>query len=146
MMFKAGKNLQRGKKENLYVHIGKGKCVTEENKVIQQIREYFYEHFHDDRVPSIEPFEGNPRKLNLPITTEQVVNTVNKMSNNKSSDFDNVTGEMIKYGPHILHQEITNNLNNIFKSHSKEIDIGRSILKPLPKPNKSKGPCKNLNQ
>ena len=81
-------------------------------------------------------------KLNLPIATEQVVKTGNKMSNNKSSEFDNVTGDMIKYGPHILHQEITNNLNNIFESHSKE--IGRSILKALPKPNKSKGPCKNL--
>ena len=46
------------------------------------------------------------------------------MSNNKASGFDNVSGEMLKDAPHILHHEITNNLNNIFESHSKEIYIG----------------------
>ena len=107
MMFKAVKDLQKGKRENLFVHNNKGKRVIEESKIIEIVSQHFHEHFYDETVPSIEAFEGNPRP--------------------------HVTGEMIKYGPIILHKVISDSLNNIFETHNLEINIGKSILKPLQK-------------
>ena len=83
-----------------------------------------------------------PQPLNNPICTEKVTEIIKKIGNNKAAGFDNITGEMIKYGPIILHKVISDNLNNIFETL--EINIGKSILKPLQKTNKPKGPYKNL--
>ena len=67
-----------------------------------------------------------------------------KMSNNKAAGEDGIANEMIKYGPEELHQEIANILNERFESHKNELNTGESVLLPIPKPNKQKGPLKNL--
>ena len=35
---------------------------------------------------------------------------------------------MIKYGPEELHQEIANKLNEIFETHTNELNTGKSVL------------------
>ena len=46
---------------------------------------------------------------------------------------------MVKYGPEILHQAITMTLNKCFEEHI-DINVGKGILAPINKPNKTKGP------
>ena len=52
--------------------------------------------------------------------------------------------ELTKYSPDCILIEICNNLNNIPENHVNEINFGHSILIPIQKPNKGKGPPKNL--
>ena len=65
------------------------------------------------------------------------------LNNNRAAGHDAIDAEMIKYGPPKLHEEISNVFNQCF-SRNEKIDVGSGLLVPLPKPNKPKGPKKNL--
>ena len=50
---------------------------------------------------------------------------------------------MVKYGPEVLHQAIIMTLNKCFEEHI-DIHVGKGILTPINKPNKTKGPKEHL--
>ena len=62
----------------------------------------------------IEAFTQKKR-LNNQITKEEIQKCSMKLKNNRASDYDKVYAVYIKYGPEILHNEITTVLNNIFE-------------------------------
>ena len=66
------------------------------------------------------------------------------MTNNKEPGKDVVNVELMKYGPKELHSEVSKILNNVFQLNDKELKLGTGELLPLPKPNKTEGPCKHL--
>ena len=66
-----------------------------------------------------------------------------KLNNNRAADYNLLTTEMVKYGPPQVHNEIKDILNQCLEKQEK-IDVGSGLLVLLPKPNKVKGPCKNL--
>ena len=52
--------------------------------------------------------------------------------------------KLIKYSREFILIERCNNLNNTVENHVNEINFGHSILLPIQKHNKEKGPPKNL--
>ena len=66
------------------------------------------------------------------------------MNNNKATGEDGIKIELLKYGPDLLHQNLTNNFNKIFETHNDQFELHKSVLLPTPKPNKQSGPVKNL--
>ena len=142
-MFKSVKMLNQKKYQNPIVQDEKGRNVTQPVKIYEIIKDHFNEHFNDPDEREIDQFVGAERKLNTPITFEEVQKCSKKLNNNRAAGYDKIPAELIKYGPDILHSEITRILNNIFEKHE-EIPTNHALLLPLPKPNKPKGPKKNL--
>ena len=144
-MYAAIEVLNRPKrKENMFVYDKEGKCVTNENEVNELIKEHFSQNLYDVEIPEVQLFRGEPRKLNEPITIEEVSAVVNKLSNNKAPGEDKIQVEMIKYGPPQLIHEICKTLNKIFEENTDHVNINKSIIIPAQKPNKTKGPISNL--
>ena len=144
-MYEATKTLHRSeRKENMFVYDKEGKCITNEKKVNRLIKEHFSQSLYDDKKPEVQPFRGEPRALNEPITVQEVSAVINNLSNNKAPGEDQIQVEMIKYGPPILIQNICRILNEIFEKHIDQVNINKSILIPAQKINKTKGPITHL--
>eukprot|EP00795_Rhopilema_esculentum_P003525 gene3525-biopygen1 len=107
------------------------------------VRGHFEKHFNDDDVSSINPFDGLPRKLNKEISIEEVTAGMNKLNNNKTPGIDNISAEMVKYGPLAMSKAFKNTLNEAFEKEI-ELGLGDGILVSLLKPGKTKGPVTNL--
>ena len=145
--FKAVKKLRQPQKtssSNVTIHDENGKNIVNENEKYSAVKEHFRKQFYNENEIEVEPFQGEARPLNQKITKDEVSRAAMKMSNNKAAGEDGIANEMIKYGPEELHQEIANILNEIFETHRNELNTGESVLLPIPKPNKQKGPLKNL--
>ena len=107
------------------------------------INEHFREIFYKPGVEKIEPFDGPPRPLNNEITVDEVDKNIKKLNNRRSPGFDHISAELIKYSTPELTQCITTALNSIFENN-KDQQVGKGILAPIQKANKTKGPKKNL--
>ena len=142
-MFKAVNMLSRKKYENPYIHNEDGRSVVNPEQIYRIINSHFQTQFKDEGAEKLEPFEGDPRKLNSPITKEEVMKSVTKLNNNRSAGYDNISAELIKYGPDALHNSLPTIMNEAFEKHN-DIETGVGILVSLPKPGKVKGPVKNL--
>ena len=143
-MFKAMKKVDRKGFENPVVHDKENKNVTDPEQMYEIINEHFKKQFYDENAEMIERFIGEARRLNRPITKQEVIKAIQKMANNKAAGKDNISVELLKYAPDIVIEKITQFLNEIFEIHQ-NIDTGASELVPLQKPPpKKKGPVKNL--
>ena len=108
------------------------------------VKQHFQRQLHDASKINIRRFIGNPKHLNNRITIEEIKNVLNSSNNNKTADSDEIQMELIKYSTEYILIEICNNLNKILENHVNEINLGHSILLPNQKPNKEKGPPKNI--
>ena len=73
--------ISRKKYENPYIHDKDGRSVVNREQIYRIINSHFQTHFKDE-AEKLEPFEGNPRKLDSPITKEEVMKSVTKLNNN----------------------------------------------------------------
>ena len=71
-MFKSVKMLNRKKFENTYIYDSKGKIITNPTEIYKTVKNHFKQHFTDTNTNEVEPFKGLPKKLNKPITDDQV--------------------------------------------------------------------------
>lgn len=126
-MYKSVKILQQKSFANPYVHDENKKCITKPSEIYKVVREHFEKHFNDDDVSSMKPYDGQPRKLNKEISTEEVRAGINKLNNNKTPGIDNISAEMVKYGPLILFETIKEIFNEAFEKEI-ELELGESIL------------------
>ena len=107
------------------------------------INNHFKNHFHKENIPAVARFDGPPRPLNRPLTTNEITKTTSNMKNNKAT-FDTIPVEFVKYAPTCIHGEVARVLNNVFEKHE-DIHLGEGVLIPLQKPKpKTIGPVKNL--
>ena len=142
-MYKSVKILQQKSFINPYVYDENKKCMTKPSEIYKVVRGHFEKHFNDDDVSSINPFDGQPRKLNKEISIEEVTAGINKLNDNKTPGIDNISAEMVKYGPLALSKAFKNTLNEAFEKEI-ELGLGDGILVSLLKPGKTKGPVTNL--
>ena len=99
--------------------------------------------FQNKDLPNITSFQDPPKKLNKPITPDEVRKSLESIKNNRAPAEDEISEELLKYGTPTLHESIANVLNRVFEEHeSLKINSGELIV--LQKPGKPKGPPKNL--
>ena len=104
---------------------------------------FFKDKFQNKDLPNITSFQGPSKKLNKPITPEEVRKSLESLKNNRVPGKDEISGELLKYGTPTLHGSIANVLNRVFEEHE-SLKINSGELIALQKPGKSKGPPKNL--
>ena len=135
--------MKHKKFENPFVCDKDGKRITNPTAIYEHVREHFYNHFHKNDIPSIEPFVGEPEPLKKPICIDEVIKAIKKLNNNRAADIDGMTAEFLKHAPREVHEWIVDILNDVLQNHS-ELDLGTGILVALQKPGKEKGPVKHL--
>ena len=139
-MFNAVKLLNQRQYENPSVEDTTGKLVTNRDQTLEIISGFFKDKFQNKDLPDITSFQGPPKKLNKPITPEEVRES---LKNNRAPGEDEISGELLKYGTPTLHGSIANVLNRVFEEHE-SLKINSRELIAQQKPGKPKGPPKNL--
>ena len=66
------------------------------------------------------------------------------MRNNRSAGDDQIKAEMLKSAPNILHELLADIYNNISETDEHLPELTLSIIMPLQKCEKSKGPAQNF--
>ena len=135
--------MERRTFNNPVVTDAQGKQITSPAAMYNVIHQHFNNHFFDPNQQEIAPFIGKASPLEVPITTEEVQQAARKLNNNCAPGIDNISAELIKYGPRELHEEIRSVLNDSLQNHQ-DLDLGSGIMVTLQKPGKTCGPVKNL--
>ena len=110
----------------------------------EAIMVYFQEQFTDHADGPLPAFEGPPRPLDVPITSEEVRVATSKLKNSKSNGPDNIPNELVKAWDPSCNIAYANIINESFVTYTHIGSIGQGILTPLQKPGKDKGPMKSL--
>ena len=142
-MFKAVGKIFREKYENPKVEDEEGKMATDPNKILELTTEFFKEKFNKPEAQGIDPYKGEKRPLNKPITKDEVKKSFKKLNNGRATGEDGIKGELLKYGPETLAEHTASVFNSAFEKHE-PLEINNGNMRTLPKPGKPKGPRKNL--
>ena len=142
-MFKAIKVLNRKQFTNQQINDKDGKKVTSPTEIQNIITKYFKSKFRDECSEDIQPFSGQPRALNNPISEKEVRQSIKQLNNGRAPGEDNICNEYLKFAPEILDNQIAIIINKTFEDHE-DLDINNGILVALPKPGKPKEPPQNL--
>ena len=94
--------------------------------------------------PPLEPFEGPPRPLNTPISPAEVAAASKSLKNNRATGPDGVQNELLKFGGDTFYETYSNIINDCFETNTHLKAVGEAVIAPLQKPNKPKGPLKNI--
>lgn len=140
-MFKAIKLVNRNKPKQPLLIQGEGGLKANEEQQTTIIAEYFKTQFHKNAEPLPEI---KPSKMREPFTSEEIKEAIKSLKNNRSAGVDDIKAELLKYGPDEINNEIATILNETARTGQKVQELTKGILKPLQKPNKEKGPPKNL--
>ena len=144
-MYQAVKCINRKPLQNLMVHDKAGRNLTEPNAVYHIIRDHFKAHFNYPKESKLEPFIGNSRPLDKPITKDEVAKSIYKLQNNITPGYDQIPPELLKYAPPESYDLVAESLNNIFAKHE-YINVGIGLRTALQKPGKPKGPTRSLRR
>ena len=145
-MYEAVRQLTNSKKlGSVSVFNNCNQFVTNNVDKVNIIRDYFEKHYScpDDETP-LEPFEGNPRPLSNPISSEEVETAAKRLRNNKAVGPDGIPNEFLKFAPHVFYNQFADLINQSFERHEHVPSFTEGYLTPLQKPNKPRGPCKSL--
>ena len=142
-MYKAIKALKitEGKKK-LIVHNESEEIATSEEDQVELITTFFKTLFTSDEAEEIPHLE--PKEMTTPFSAQEVREAIETLKNNKSPGCDDINGELLKYGPEEINQEIADILNKMASTGQFPTEIKDGILIPLPKPGKKAGPPANL--
>ena len=141
-MFSVIKELYREKpKTPLLVKTGNGTLTANAAEQCKLIAAHFKEQFFKN----VEPIQAsNPQAMRKPFTRDEISQAIKKLRNNRSSGLDNVTAELLKYGPEILSDEIALIYNCLAETGDCPLEITQGLLCALQKPGKTKGPLDHL--
>ena len=142
-MFKATKILNQKTFENPQIEDTDEKLVTNPDDILDIVSAHFKGKFFDEQVAGIEPFLGDPRALNNPISPAEVRKSFNSLSNNKSPGEDGIHAELLKHGTSLLDNITADIFNLAFQKHE-NLNINEGILVAIQKPGKRKGPPSHL--
>ncbi|GFR77850.1 reverse transcriptase (RNA-dependent DNA polymerase) [Elysia marginata] len=89
-MFKAVKSLNRKKSENPKILHADRKYITNIDEIQTVIGKHLKNKFRDDQINDLEPFQGDARDLNNPITTNEVEKALARLNNNRACGEDDI--------------------------------------------------------
>ena len=141
-MFSVIKEINREKpKVPLLIKTREGDMTSNDAEQCELIADHFKKQFFKEA----EQIKlSNPQAMRNPFTSSEISSAINKLRNNRSSGLDNVTAELLKYGPAILHDEIALIFNSLAETGDCPREIVQGILCALQKPGKTKGPLDHL--
>ena len=131
-------------KQKAIVHDTKGRSVHQPSMKYNIVKQHFEKQFYDETKPMITSHVGDPQPLARKIEPSEIKNAVKRASNNKAPGEDEIQIDLIKYAPENVFVEIANILNEAIETRNSTIELGKSILMPIPKPGKAEGPPKHL--
>ena len=109
------------------------------------LKDYFQKKFTaDNTVPPLDPFDGPPRPLTVPITPHEVEVAARVLKNGRACGPDDIPSELVKYSNQEVFTRYANCLNNSFISNSLITSFGQGNITPLQKPKKPLGPPANV--
>ena len=106
---------------------------------LNTIKEHFQNHFNDNSHESIE----STHIFHYKITNDEVKKNIMKLNNSRALQVDQISAEIIKYGPIPLHSTITTVLYECI-SNNINIEIRFGLSNVIQKPNTLKGRVANL--
>ena len=143
-MFEAVRTLTSSKPcQTVVIHNSDGHVIASDGDKADAIKDYFEQQFTRNE-PPLNPFDGPPRPLNTPITSDEVLSALSKLKNNRACGPDNLPNELLKYAGESFATMFADIINECFETNTYIKAIGESILTPLQKPGKPKGPPKSL--
>ena len=143
-MFEAVRILTNSKPSRpITVHDERGHTIATDSDKAEVVKNWFEQHFTGDE-PPLDPFDGIPRSLDTPITPSEVSYAIIKLKNNRSCGPDDIPNELLKYAGSSFCREFSDIINQCFETNTYIKEIGESILTPLQKPLKPRGPVKSL--
>ena len=125
------------------VHNEDGHTIASDSDKAAAIKDWFESQFTGNE-PPLEPFTGNARPLNTPVSTEEVSFALTQLKNNRACGPDFIPNELLKYAGNTFCKIYSDIINACFETNTYIKTIGESILTPLQKPGKPAGPPKNL--
>ena len=144
-MFKAARALKVKKAvPSLLVHNADGDFVATDRGKADTIRNWFKAQFTDPEGEQLEPFIGEPRPLEIPVTVDEIKKAIKSLKNGRSSGPDGISNELFNYGSDVLSPAIAPIINYAFEQHHPIEALGLGTLIALPKPKKPSGPPANL--
>eukprot|EP00795_Rhopilema_esculentum_P000269 gene269-9917_t len=126
-IFKAVRMLNRTSYENPFIYDKEGKCISNPREIYKAVKTLFKQHFFDESVEKVPVFVGETKKLDNPITTNEVGHAVNNLNNNGAAGPDRLTAELVKYAAEELDIFIKELLNHLIKERL-SLDLGSGIL------------------
>ncbi len=127
----------------IVVHNEEGHVIASDSDKADAIKDYFEQQFTGNE-PSLDPFNGPAKPLNTPISTDEVLSALTKLKNNRACGPDSIPNELLKYAGVSFASDFSSIVNECFETNTYIKAIGESILTPLQKPGKPKGPPKSL--
>ena len=70
------------------------------------IRDHLKAHFDDPKKSKLEPVISKCRRVDTPITKDEVAKSIHKIRNNRDSEYDEIPPELLKYAPPELRDPI----------------------------------------
>jgi hypothetical protein len=141
-MFKVVKNLQRIKEKKKIVVDGENGKTTDESQQVKIVTSFFSQMFNKATEEQIEKI--TPVPMTTPFSKEEIKKAAKSLKNGKSAGIDEIQGELIKYAPEEIFEEIAEIFNDIAVTGNYPQEIKEGVLVPLQKPGKKAGPPGNL--
>ena len=115
-MFAATRQLA-GVKPNSTVSVHDSDCnmIGTDTGKAAALKEYFQKKFTaDNTVPPLDPFDGPPKPLTVPITSYEVEVAAKGLKNGRATGPDDIPGELVKYSNQVVFSRYADCLNNSF--------------------------------
>ena len=141
--FAAMKELNRKRNQTIIVKDKNGKTAVTENEQIEIVTEYFKQMLAPDGSKN-NYVTYTPKEMTNPFTGNEIAKAAAKLKNGKSAGPDSIELELIKHAPQSTYTQIAQIYNYIAKKGEDVIELKLGLLRPLPKPGKTKGPVENL--
>ena len=102
--------------------------------ILEPLRAFNLEKFNMAGVETLDPWRGEPRPLDNPITLEETAIAIARLNNNRAMGPDKIPTEWVKYGGLGVAEIIMKIFNKMFEYHDKLEALTEGILIPMNKP------------
>ena len=96
----------------MYILIG-----TDQGKA-EASGKWFAQRLLDPADEPLDPFIGNPRPLNQPVTADEITKALKSLKNGRAAGPNNINNELLKYAASIISTPLANIVNMMFEQHT----------------------------